>query len=465
MDRRIPSILVTGALSCVLPSLAHAQAAGNASLWTSPTTQTGSPTILYVEGLAGWGGTPTQNRTAIQNAQNSLPAGGTIILPAGTFQLDGTTITLSNGVTLRGQGGNNNTGTRLQTTSATANVVTVTTGEPVHIESIAFTSSVTRTGGAYIRLQGNGGSSTIRDLLMLGHHYGIEAATGSNTDISDCVFYGARSADIFWNNGGTVLADAGAQTISKNLFVGGAVDKTAIAIWIRSGGGPRITGNKFLGDSAGVPGLSMAYAAQLFLDWVVAPSSSIMPITSNSFDGGANYKVLLNSAAGQGGYSQIQIVGNQFIGGDVVSLGLETGGANPAAIREVVVTGNTFVATPGSLAAILTNGTENTHITGNTFAFYGGGTAPTAISIGSLSTNTLIGVNQYNSPLSWAATISNASTTTRIDDRTALPLSRLPGTVANGSLMYCSDCVVAASCAAGGTGAFAKRLNGAWVCN
>jgi hypothetical protein len=39
------------------------------------------------------------------------------------------------------------------------------------------------------------------------------------------------------------------------------------------------------------------------------------------------------------------------------------------------------------------------------------------------------------------------------------------GTPANGTLIYCSDCTVANPCAGSGTGAFAKRLNGAWVCN
>ncbi len=39
------------------------------------------------------------------------------------------------------------------------------------------------------------------------------------------------------------------------------------------------------------------------------------------------------------------------------------------------------------------------------------------------------------------------------------------GTPANGTTQYCSDCTVANPCAAAGTGAFAKRINGAWVCN
>lgn len=39
------------------------------------------------------------------------------------------------------------------------------------------------------------------------------------------------------------------------------------------------------------------------------------------------------------------------------------------------------------------------------------------------------------------------------------------GTPANGAFVYCSDCTIASPCAGGGTGALAKRLNGAWVCN
>ena len=35
----------------------------------------------------------------------------------------------------------------------------------------------------------------------------------------------------------------------------------------------------------------------------------------------------------------------------------------------------------------------------------------------------------------------------------------------NGTLIYCSDCVLAPVCAAGGTGAFALRRNGAWACD
>lgn len=35
----------------------------------------------------------------------------------------------------------------------------------------------------------------------------------------------------------------------------------------------------------------------------------------------------------------------------------------------------------------------------------------------------------------------------------------------DGGMVFCSDCTIASPCASGGSGAMAKRLNGAWVCN
>jgi len=41
----------------------------------------------------------------------------------------------------------------------------------------------------------------------------------------------------------------------------------------------------------------------------------------------------------------------------------------------------------------------------------------------------------------------------------------LPTGISNGSMVYCSNCTIASPCASGGSGAFAKRINGAWVCD
>ncbi|WP_145976477.1 hypothetical protein [Nitrospira moscoviensis] len=44
------------------------------------------------------------------------------------------------------------------------------------------------------------------------------------------------------------------------------------------------------------------------------------------------------------------------------------------------------------------------------------------------------------------------------------PFASLPASP-NGTMYYCPDCAFTNPCAAGGTGAFAKRLNGAWRCD
>lgn len=76
----------------------------------------------------------------------------------------------------------------------------------------------------------------------------------------------------------------------------------------------------------------------------------------------------------------------------------------------------------------------------------------------------------YNHPSNYLAFGINGSTERFRMDSTGNLISTGTtfgslGTPSNGSLIYCSDCTIANPCAGGGTGAFAKRLNGAWVCN
>ncbi|HZS09516.1 MAG TPA: hypothetical protein VFD58_32095 [Blastocatellia bacterium] len=84
----------------------------------------------------------------------------------------------------------------------------------------------------------------------------------------------------------------------------------------------------------------------------------------------------------------------------------------------------------------------------------------------SSSTNSIIG-NYSNHPVHIQVNHADAIkflTTLGQFSLTAVLFANL-GTPADGTFAYCSDCVVNATCAGSGTGAFAKRLNGAWVCN
>ena len=50
-------------------------------------------------------------------------------------------------------------------------------------------------------------------------------------------------------------------------------------------------------------------------------------------------------------------------------------------------------------------------------------------------------------------------------DGTPAVFADLNGSAANGPMIYCSDCTIANPCAGAGSGAYAKRLNGVWICN
>lgn len=66
----------------------------------------------------------------------------------------------------------------------------------------------------------------------------------------------------------------------------------------------------------------------------------------------------------------------------------------------------------------------------------------------------------YGAVATWTA----SGTTVAYQTMGAVLFANLPA-AANGSFLYCSNCTIANPCATGGTGALAKRLNGAWVCN
>lgn len=82
------------------------------------------------------------------------------------------------------------------------------------------------------------------------------------------------------------------------------------------------------------------------------------------------------------------------------------------------------------------------------------------------------GTSDMPTRIAFSTTADGASTWTerlRIDNAGniiyAAKLQTNLGTPTNGSMVYCSDCTITNPCAGGGTGAFAKRLNGVWVCN
>lgn len=71
---------------------------------------------------------------------------------------------------------------------------------------------------------------------------------------------------------------------------------------------------------------------------------------------------------------------------------------------------------------------------------------------------TVVNRNEFDS-------VSIVTTTNTVFNGAATYTNATLPTLANGSSVYCSDCLFQSSCAGGGTGAIAKRLNGAWRCD
>jgi hypothetical protein len=107
----------------------------------------------------------TDNRTAIQNAANSLTYGGMVWYPEGTGRTSGV-ITCADAVSIVGAG---SAASVLKTTSASADVLAV--GARALVEGIKFMSTVTRTGGSYIKCTGN--NAIVRAVEMDGSYIGI----------------------------------------------------------------------------------------------------------------------------------------------------------------------------------------------------------------------------------------------------------------------------------------------------
>ena len=72
--------------------------------------------------------------------------------------------------------------------------------------------------------------------------------------------------------------------------------------------------------------------------------------------------------------------------------------------------------------------------------------------------------NGLPSPRALSSSISSSGIETPILRLISTLFANL-GTPINGTFVYCPDCTVANPCAGSGTGALAKRLNSAWVCN
>lgn len=147
--------------------------------------------VVAVTDFGAVGDDSTNNVTAINNAAASLPFGGIVTVPPGTFRVASALTTFPDAVSLVGHG---SAASVIRTTSATADVLAV--GDRALVSGLKFMSSVTRTGGSYVKLTGN--SAIIDACEMDGAYIGIycyAAAlyTETGADIHRCILRGGSA--------------------------------------------------------------------------------------------------------------------------------------------------------------------------------------------------------------------------------------------------------------------------------
>jgi hypothetical protein len=230
----------------------------------------------------------------LQAAIDAAVSGSVLELGGGTLLFS--SVTINKPLTIRGCG---TKGTTLRTNSATANAITITTTSAVTIEDLTLDASVTRTAGAYIKVDpasSYNGNSTFNRLDVISPFIGLDFVDASDFTLRDCYFGSCVSIGVKIQNVAT--PDAGDSTIYGCTFDGGS-GATAVAQY--SSGGLRITNNKFL---------DCAY--QYLGEWSSgASATSILLINGNSFENASSACIGLNSTASTG-FAKVLIQNNQF---------------------------------------------------------------------------------------------------------------------------------------------------------
>lgn len=168
---------------------------------------------LNVRDYGATGDGVTDDAAAITAAVAALPAsGGALYFPAGTYLL-GSAITLNKPALFYGDG----YATNLRTSSASANIFTVTGAEQVEVRGLRFTSSVARTAGWYVDVAASANRFRLADFFMDGFHGGVRTAAAATATIE-----GGQMLNGVATTGTAVRIDAGVDVTVRDILVDAA---------------------------------------------------------------------------------------------------------------------------------------------------------------------------------------------------------------------------------------------------
>jgi hypothetical protein len=294
---------------------------------------------VNVKDFGAAGDNTTDCTSAVQAAHDALAGGGRLFFPAGQYYFAGT-VTVSKQITVEGAARGNLGGftggvyITVKSGSTTPFVVTIGGVEFTKLAFIGYglaQSDVTTGLNCAIRFD-SGNLPNVNKCSFQSWYRDIWFKSCASWIVKDCYFDVAAQNNIFVQN--TALPDWGDQVVHGCTFVSSGSWTTQAQIRQESGGGLKLSDNKFLGATA-VRGLDVAVA-----DGV---NTSIVLLSNNSFENHTTSAIRVTQAGPSftGSFFNVVLSGNQFSvrgtgpGVDVVGLG-----SNSSFVRRVVLTGN-----------------------------------------------------------------------------------------------------------------------------
>ena len=335
----------------------------------------GSLNIYNVKSYGAKGDGTTDDSLAIGSAITAIgTSDGNMYFPPGNYLVSQSN-SITNQMSVSGAGRNSSI---ITTNNGTANIFVVSTDNPIKFCDLGFNSSVTRTGGAAIQLNGAGTATTnnfssISRCQILNQYIGIDIVAASLFYIEDNYIAESYKYGIRMRN--TVNPDSGDASI-----IGNTIDSSRAAtygVYHLSGGGLRFINNKINRHQVGY-----------YVDIENGAPSSLLFIEGNSIEGQSAQSMIFGRSSGTGTLSGITIVGNEInssLGN--TSLYVTDGGYTNFVINDNYVVGNT-----GTAAAIgfNLNAISGAIAQGNMFVNFN-----TGIILGTGATNVYYGPNAY----------------------------------------------------------------------
>lgn len=183
--------------------------------------------FLSVKQFGAKGDGTTNDTAAIQATLNAIGS-GLVFAPHGLYQV--TSLTIPAGVTLLGEGAY---ATVIRTTSATLTMLTLNAS--ARMKDIKLMSSVTRTNGFYVDIQGNG--AILDNCEFDGYSIGVNVGTLGNavivgTLITDCEF---RNPAVATGSGAIQFINFSNAEVRNNIISGSAGTQADFGIRFQNG--------------------------------------------------------------------------------------------------------------------------------------------------------------------------------------------------------------------------------------